>query len=101
MQFTVNRDITGHAKYVDKNGKLQHNDGPWHTLRKQVHGLEQAKLHMTRHTFAVHMLKSKKFEPRKIAGIMGIKLETLYNHYLKYIENGYDDIDRSISLYSA
>ncbi|WP_294956215.1 tyrosine-type recombinase/integrase [Sulfurovum sp.] len=94
-------DVTGHAKYVDKNGKLQHNDGPWHVLRKQVPGLERAKLHWTRHTFAVQMLKSKKFEPQEVAGMMGILLETLYNHYARYIDNSYTEIDRSISLYTA
>jgi len=94
-------DITGHAKYVDKHGKLHHNDGPWHKLRKQVVGLERAKLHWTRHTFAVQMLKTKKFKPQEVAGMMGILLDTLYGHYARYIDDGYTEIDRSIKLFSA
>jgi integrase len=94
-------DITGHAKYVDKNGRLHHNDGPWHALRKQIPGLERAKLHWTRHTFAVQMLKTKKFEPQQVAGMMGILLETLYRHYARYIDDGYTSIDRSTKLFSA
>ena len=93
--------VTGHAEYRDKNGRLHHNDGAWHKLRKEVKGLEKAKIHWCRHTFAVQMLKTRRFKPQEVAGMMGITLDTLYNHYAKYIDESYMEIDRSIRLFEA
>ena len=93
-------DITGKPSYIDKNGKLQRYDGPWHVCKKKS-GLPNAKIHWTRHTFAVQALKSKYFTPQEVAGIMGITLETLFEHYARYIGDEHTKVDRSISLFSA
>ncbi len=93
-------DVTGKPKYIDKNGKLQRNDGPWHICKKKS-GLPNSKIHWTRHTFAVQALKSKLFTPQEVAGIMGINLETLYGHYAKYIGDEHTKVDRSIKLFTA
>jgi len=60
-------DILGHAEYINKDGKLEHNGGTWHQLRKKV-GLPTAQAHWTRHTFAVQALKSKSSHHRKLPG---------------------------------
>ncbi len=93
-------DITGRAEYINKNGKLEHSSGEWHKLRDKA-GLPKAHLHWTRHTFAVQCLKSKKFTPQEVAGMMGILLRTLYGHYAKYIGDGHTEVDRTIDIFSA
>jgi len=98
--FICSENVTGKPKYIDKNGKLQRNDGPWHTCKKKS-GLPNSKIHWTRHTFAVQALKSKLFTPQEVAGIMGINLETLYGHYAKYIGDEHTKVDRSIKLFTA
>jgi integrase len=93
-------DVVGHAEYINNDGKLEHNNGPWQKLRIKV-GLPTAKAHWTRHTFAVQALKSKQFTPQEVAGMMGILLKTLFSHYAKYIGDDHLHIDRKIDLYSA
>jgi len=93
-------DVIGHAEYINADGKLEHYGGPWDILRKKV-GIPKAQAHWTRHTFAVQALKSKQFTPQEVAGIMGILLKTLFNHYAKYIGTDHEHIDRKIDLFSA
>jgi len=93
-------DILGHAEYINKDGKLEHNGGTWHQLRKKV-GLPTAQAHWTRHTFAVQALKSKKFTPQEVAGMMRISLKTLYGNYARFIGDDHTKVDRKIDLFSA
>ena len=44
-------------------------------------------------------LKSKKFTPQEVAGMMGILLRTLYGHYAKYIGDGHTEADRTIDIF--
>jgi len=64
--------------------------------------LQYRRLYNTRHTFATNMLYKNLVSPVQLAQILGhANTQMVYDVYVSYVNQKYDDFDRSIDLYGA
>lgn len=74
--------------------------GIWSKLLKEC-DLTYRKLYNTRHTFAIHMLKSGYISASEIAQILGhTSSKTMFDHYAKFIKGEQLKIDRNIDIFA-